>query len=87
MKPSNKYFDAEKSFMDADKRVSRERAFREIEEGRVRRLKDITAYRTFLETWDEKQKMLEMLTKQISTLTADIPYTMQDYFGIRRKYY
>lgn len=87
MKPSNKYFDPEKSFLNADKRVSKERAFQEIEEGRVKRLKEITSYRTFLETWEEKQKMLDILTKQIATITADIPYAMQNYFGIRRRYY
>jgi len=87
MRPSNKYFDPEKSFLTAEKRLSREKAFEQIEAGRVERLKNITAYREHLATWEEKEKMLEMLRKQINTITSTIPYTMQDYFGIRRRYY
>lgn len=87
MRPSNKYFDPEKSFLNEDKRLSVEKAFRQIEAGRVERLKNITAYREHLATWEEKEKMLDILRKQINTITSSIPYTMQDYFGIRRKYY
>ena len=87
MRPSNKYFDENKSFLNADKRLSKEKAFAQIEEGRVKRLQDITAYKEHLATWDEKEKMLDILRKQINTITSSIPYTMQDYFGIRRKYY
>jgi hypothetical protein len=87
MRPSNKYFEPEKSFLNADKRLSRERAFQQIEAGRVERLKNITAYKEHLATWDEKEKMLDILKKQIATITGSIPYTMQDYFGIRRRYF
>jgi len=88
MRPSNKYFDPEKSFLTAEKRLSREKAFEQIEAGRVERLKTITSYREHLATWDEKEKMLDILYKQISTITGTIPYTMQDYFGLhRRRYY
>ncbi len=87
MRPSNKYFDPEKSFLNEDKRLSVEKAFQQIEAGRVERLKNITAYREHLATWEEKEKMLDILRKQINTITSSIPYTMQDYFGIRRKYY
>lgn len=87
MRPSNKYFDPEKSFMTNEKRVVKAKAFEQIEAGRVERLKTITAYREHLATWEEKEKMLDILRKQINTITSTIPYTMQDYFGIRRKYY
>jgi hypothetical protein len=87
LRPSNKYFDPEKSFLNADKRLSREKAFEQIEAGRVERLQRIAAYREHLATWEEKEKMLDILRKQINTITSTIPYTMQDYFGIRRKYY
>lgn len=87
MRPSNKYFDPEKSFITAEKRVVKSKAFEQIEAGRVERLKTITSYREHLATWEEKEKMLDILRKQINTITSSIPYTMQDYFGIRRKYY
>lgn len=87
MKPSNKYYDKEKSFLDPDKRVSAERSFQMIEAGRVERLKTITAYKEHLETWQEKKAQMEMLKKQLSTIAASIPYTMQDYFNMRVKYY
>lgn len=87
MRPSNKYFEPEKSFLNADKRLSREKAFQQIEAGRVERLKNIAAYKEHLATWDEKEKMLDILKKQITTITGSIPYTMQDYFGIRRRYF
>lgn len=86
MKPSNKYYDKDKSFMDPDKRVSAERSFQMIEAGRVERLKTITAYKDTLNTWQEKKAQIEMLKKQISTITATIPYALQDYFNIRARY-
>lgn len=86
MKPTNKYYDKDKSFMDPDKRVSAERSFQMIEAGRVERLKTITAYKETLQTWEQKKAQIEMLKKQISTITATIPYQLQDYFNIRARY-
>lgn len=83
MKPSNKYYDKEKSFLDPDKRVSAERAFREIEAGRVQRLQTITSYKEHLATWEEKKAQMEMLKKQLATIANSIPYQMQDYFNMR----
>ena len=85
IRPNDKYFDPEKSFLNENKRLSKVKAFQQIEERRVKRLQEITSYRTFLATWDEKEKMLDILTKQIATITEDIPYTMRDYFGINRR--
>lgn len=83
MKPTNKYYDKEKSFLDPDKRLSAERAFQYIEAGRVERLKTITAYKEHLTTWEQKKEQIEMLKKQLNTIVSTIPYTMQDYFNIR----
>lgn len=83
MRPSNKYFDPEKSFITAEKRVVKSKAFEQIEAGRVERLKTITSYREHLATWEEKNKQIEMLKKQLSTIVNSIPYTMQDYFNMR----
>ena len=87
MRPSNKYFDPEKSFIDSDKRISREKAFQQIEVGRVERLQRITAYKQFLETYEEKLNMLEILKKQMNTITEGIPTTLIDYFGLKHRYY
>ena len=86
-RPSCKYYDKEKSFVDPDKRISAERAFRILEDGRVERLKTITAYKDHLATWEEKKAQMEMLKKQLKTLADSIPYTMQDYFNMHVKYY
>lgn len=83
MRPNNKYFDPEKSFITAEKRVVKSKAFEQIEAGRIERLKTITAYREHLATWKEKNKQIEMLKKQLSTIVNTIPYTMQDYFNMR----
>jgi hypothetical protein len=87
MRPSNKYFDPEKSFIDSDKRISREKAFQQIEAGRVERLQKITEYKLFLETYEDKLQKIAMLKKQLSTLTESIPYTLIDYFGLKHRYY
>lgn len=87
MRPTNRYFDPEKSFIDSDKRISREKAFQQIEAGRVERLQRITAYKQFLETYEEKLNMLEMLKKQMNTITEGIPTTLIDYFGLKHRYY
>lgn len=87
MRPTNKYFDPKKSFIDSDKRISREKAFQQIEAGRVERLQRITAYKQFLETYEEKLNMLEMLKKQMNTITEGIPTTLIDYFGLKHRYY
>lgn len=86
-RPSCKYYDEEKSFVDPDKRISAERAFRIIEEKRVERLKTITAYKEHLASWEEKKAQMDMLKKQLKTLADSIPYTMQDYFNMKVKYY
>lgn len=82
-----RYYDKEKSFVDPDKRISQERSFKIIEEKRIERLKTITAYKEHLATWEEKKKQMEQLKKQLKTLADSIPYTMQDYFNMRVKYY
>lgn len=87
MKPNNKYFDEAKSFINSDKRISREKAFQQIEARRVERLQRITAYKQFLETYEEKLNMLEMLKKQMNTITEDIPTTLIDYFELKHRYY
>lgn len=86
MKPSYKGFDPEKSFIDADKRVSVNKAFEMIEAGRVERLQKITAYKDFLQTWETKKAQIDMLKKQISSIVGTIPYTLQDYFNMRARY-
>lgn len=86
MKPSYDHFDPEKSFMNADKRVVASRAFQMIEEGRVKRLKDINAYREHLQTWEAKKTQIDILKKQLSAIVNTIPYTMQDYFNMRVRY-
>lgn len=85
LRPSNKYYDPEKSFLGPDKRLNREKAFDQIESGRIERLKTIKAYKDYLATREDTEKMLEILRKQIATITATIPYTLQDYFNIRRR--
>lgn len=87
MRPCCRYYDKEKSFVDPDKRISQERSFKIIEEKRIERLKTITAYKEHLSTWEEKKKQMEQLKKQLKTLADSIPYTMQDYFNMRVKYY
>lgn len=87
MRPNNKYFDPEKSFINADKRINKSKAFEQIEAGRVERLQRITAYKQFLETYEEKLNMLEMLKKQMNTITEGIPTTLIDYFGLKHRYY
>lgn len=86
-RPTSKYYSQEKSFVDPDKRISAARAFQNIEEHRIERLKKITAYKEHLQTWQEKKAQIDMLKKQLKTLTDSIPYTMQDYFNMRVKYY
>ena len=86
-KPSCNYYSKEKSFVDPDKRISAERAFAMIEAGRVERLQKITAYREHLTTWEAKKAQIEMLKKQLKAIADTIPYTMQDYFNMRVKYY
>jgi len=82
-RPSCKYYEPEKSFVDPDKRISAERAFRIIEAHRVERLQKITSYKEHLETWEQKKAQMDMLKKQLNAIAASIPYTMQDYFNMR----
>lgn len=82
-KPTCRYYEQEKSFVDPDKRISTERAFAIIEAGRVERLKTITAYKEHLETWEEKKAQMDILKKQLATIANSIPYTLQDYFNMR----
>ena len=84
-KPSCKYYNPEKSFLTEDKRINGAKALELIEEKRVERLKTITSYKAFLEDEQRIQAQLNILYKQIGTITAAIPYTMRDYFGINRR--
>jgi hypothetical protein len=86
-KPSCKYYTHDNSFVDENKRVSAEQAFKIIEAGRVERLQRITSYREHLATWEVKKAQIDLLKKQLKAITDTIPYTMQDYFNIRVKYY
>ena len=86
-KPGSNYYDINKSFVDENKRISAEKAFMIIEQGRIERLQKITAYREHLETWEAKKAQIDTLKKQLKTIVDTIPYTMQDYFNMRIKYY
>ena len=86
-KPSCQYYNKEKSFVDPDKRINASRAFELIENGRVERLKKITAYREHLDTYEVKKAQIELLKSQLKAIADTIPYTMQDYFNMRVKYY
>ena len=86
-KPTCKYYKPENSFVTPEKRISAAQAFTLIEAGRVERLQKITAYKEHLRTWEAKKAQIEMLKKQLKTITDSIPYAMQDYFNMRVKYY
>lgn len=86
-RPTCKYYEKEKSFVDPDKRISAERAFMIIEAGRVERLQRITAYKEHLITWEAKKAQMEILKKQLKTIADSVPYGLRDYFGMRINYY
>ena len=86
-KPTCKYYHQESSFVDPDKRINARRAFELIETGRVERLQKITAYRDHLDNYEVKKAQIELLKKQLKAIADTIPYTMQDYFNMRVKYY
>ena len=86
-RPSCKYYSPENSFVTPEKRISAAQAFTLIEAGRAERLQKITAYREHLRTWETKKAQIEMLKKQLKTITDGIPSAMLDYFGMRVKFY
>lgn len=86
-RPSCKYYTQENSFVNPDKRIAADRAFTIIEAARVKRLQQITSYREHLRTWEAKKAQLDMLKKQLKTISDSIPYTLQDRFNMRVKYY
>ena len=86
-RPTCKYYTEENSFVNKDKRISAEKAFKIIEAGRVERLQRITAYKEHLNTWQAKKEQIETLKKQLKTITDTIPSKMQDYFNMRVKFY
>ena len=86
-KPNCQYYKPENSFVTPEKRISAEQAFALIEAGRVDRLKKITAYKEHLETWKTKKEQIEILKKQIKTISESVPYALQDYFNMRVRYY
>lgn len=84
-KTTAKYYDPEKSFLTPEKRIDAAKALDLIEAKRVERLKRINEYKIFLENEQQIMQQLSILYKQIGTITATIPYTMRDYFGINRR--
>lgn len=87
MKPSYNHFDETKSFLTPEKRIKADTALEQIEQKRVEHLKTITAFRDHLETWEEKKKQIEILTKQLNAITDTIPYGLREYFNIRNSHY
>lgn len=87
LKPTEKYYNQETSFIGPDKRVNAAKAFEQIESGRVERLKTITSYREHLQTWEVKKQQIDILKKQLNAIIDTIPYTMQDYFNMRLRRY
>ena len=81
-RPSCRYYDKEKSFVNEDKRISAERAFKLIEERRVKRLKEITTYKEILQTYEEKKAQIELLKKQLRTIVDDVPYELRRRFDL-----
>ena len=81
-RPSCRYYVKEKSFLNEDKRISAERAFKLIEEGRVKRLKEITKYKEILQTYEEKKAQIKLLKKQLRTIVDDVPYELQRRFDL-----
>ena len=79
-RPSCEYYSPENSFVDENKRISAERAFKIIEAGRVERLQKITAYRDHLETWEVKKAQIETLKKELKILIDSIPYGIRSNF-------
>lgn len=87
LRPSCRYYDKEKSFVNEDKRISAERAYNLIEECRVERLKKITKYKEILQTYEEKRTQVELLKKQLRTIVSEVPYELQNRFGLVVRYY
>ena len=86
-RPSCRYYDKEKSFVNEDKRISAERAFKLIEERRVERLQKIAKYKEFLQIHDEKKAQVELLKKQLRTIVDNVPYELRRRFDLEVKYY
>ena len=86
-RPSCRYYDKEKSFVNEDKRISAERAFKLIEELRVERLKKISKYKEFLQIHEEKKAQVELLKKQLRTIIDGVPYELRRRFDLDYKYY
>lgn len=83
LRPTCRYYEESKSFVNPEKRIKADKAFEDIEAKRVDRLKTIAAYKEHLETWEEKYRQIELLKRELAAITKTIPYTLQDYFNMK----